>query len=275
MPQPRTRPRLRAFLAPVLLGSLVASASLLGGTAPAAAAEQRELVLDLDRTEGGGDGTTVATAGSTPTRAVLRTHGSGRASAVPDADGGRALRLPAFDPGATADTTPMAVLEVTPTGDRSLDPGSAPFVVGASVRMDATSTGSRVDDGDNLVQRGGYADRGQVKVQVDDRRPSCRVKGADGALLVTAGLRLVPDRWYDVRCRRSAWEVELVVTSVEDGRTVRRTWERSGATGWIDLSDDVPLSIGGKVDRRGEPVAGDSDQLNGVVDEVFLDIRAG
>lgn len=276
-PRARTSTRGRVLVLGVLTAPLLAvpTGSAAGrSVAPApAAAETRELVLDLDSSVAGGDGTPVATAGSTPTSAAVRTHGDGRVEVAARPGAGQALRLPAFAPDATAGTVPMALVVVTATGD-GLDPGGADFALKASVRLDDTTTGSAVDNGDNLVQRGTFGSPAQMKLQVDGRRPSCRVKGAAGTVVVTGRVRLPSATWFDLTCRRTATGVTLAQRRVlDDGSVSRRSWTTTGPTGSLSaLADSVPLTVGGKTDARGVPLSSSSDQLNGVVDQVVLDV---
>lgn len=263
---------------PLLLvppGAPAAAAERSGaGTSVAATAAGRELVLDLDAGAAGGEGTPVPTAGTVATAAEIRTHASGVATAVRHRGAGRALRLPAFAAAADRETVPVAVLAVTPTGTRSLDPGSGDFVFGASVRVDRTSTGTTTDNGDNVVQRGLIGSPAQMKLQVDGRRPACRVKGADGEVQVTADRRLRPGRWYDLSCRRAGDTVTLVQRGVgADGVVVRQRWTRRGPTGSLSaLGRGVPLTVGGKTDATGAPLTAGADPLNGSVDDIYLDL---
>lgn len=262
---------------PLLLvppGITPGAAAATSVTSVAATAAGREVVLDLDAGAAGGEGTPVPTAGTVATAAEIRTHASGVATAVRHRGAGSALRLPAFDAVARPATVPVAVLVVRPTRTRGLDPGSLDFVFGASVRIDRTSTGTTVDNGDNVVQRGLYGSPAQMKLQVDDRVPACRVKGADGAVQVTADSRLRAGRWFDLSCRRVGDTVTLVRRGVGvDGTVVRQRWTRRGPTGSLSaLGRDVPLTVGGKTDATGAPLTAGADPLNGSVDDIYLDL---
>ncbi len=259
--------------APLLLAPAAPAAPAApSGGAPAA--EGRELVLDLDSAVAGGEGTPVPTAGTAPTTAEVRTHAGGTVTVVGHRGAGRALRLPAFAADADRRTVPEALVAVTSTGSPGLDPGARDFVLGASVRLDATSTGSAADNGDNLVQRGTFGAGSQMKLQVDGGRPACRVEGADGVVSVFADARLRPDVWFDLSCRRAGETVTLLQQRVrDDGTVTRRAWARRGPTGSLSALDPgVPLTVGGKTDPSGAPVAAGADQLNGSVDDVFLDV---
>lgn len=277
----RRRAALLACLATPLLAVPAAPAgaradaqrAVVTPAAGAVATETRELVLDFDGAVAGGEGTPVRTAGRATTSASVRTHSVGRVGVADHPGAGQALRLPAFAPGATAGTIPMAVVVVTATG-AALDPRAADFVLRASVRLDTTTTGTATDNGDNLVQRGSFASPAQMKLQVDRRRPSCRVKGAAGTVVVKGTVRLRAGVWFDLTCRRTSSGVILKQRRVlDDGSVVRRSWTGTGPTGSLSaLPDSVPLTVGGKTDVRGVPTAQSSDQLNGVVDQVVFDI---
>lgn len=254
-----------------------AATTSVAATSVGMAAAGREVVLDLDAAAvgpAGGDGTPVPTAGTVATVAEIRTHASGVATTVRHRGAGSALRLPAFDAAADRATVPVAVLAITPTGTRGLDPGSDDFVFGASVRVDSTSTGTTVDNGDNVVQRGLVGSPAQMKLQVDGRFPACRVKGVAGAVQVTADSRLRAGRWFDLSCRRAGDTVTLVQRGVgADGAVVRKRWTGRGPTGSLSvLGRDVPLTVGGKTDATGAPLAAGADPLNGSVDDIYLDL---
>ena len=178
---------------------------------------------------------------------------------------GRALRLPTF-----TETPSAAVVAVRPTGGTDLlAPGSRDFVVGATFRLDRTSQGSAYDSGDNLIQRGSYTGA-QYKVQLDDRRPSCRVAGTRGAVFVAASVRVSPRSWHQVRCTRVGDRVTLELVTFHDGSSTRRSWSRSGTIGSLDHASDTVLTIGGKAHGDGTVNATDSDQFNGRVDNALF-----
>ena len=257
-----------------LIAALVSVTSLGLVAAPSAfAADSRELLITFRGVSGTvTDGTTIATAGSASTIAVLRTHARGGARAAVGPNGGHAIRLPAFDADAdaTRSTVPLAVLSVTGS---ALDPGWRPFEFGASFKLNASGN-NNVDNGENLVQRGRYAAASQYKLQVDKGRPTCRVMGSKGAVMV-AGAKVVRNEWYDMSCRRTWGGVRLELTRhFGDGSTATRAWTASGSTGSLSgLAASTPLTVGGKLTTAGQPMARDADQFNGVVDTVFVDIE--
>lgn len=224
-------------------------------------ADSREVLLRFDSAARllSNDGTTSALSIATVTAdgGTVR-HVAGRTGSE------GALRLPAYRTG-------MAAVRVRSAEGDALNPGAARFEFGADFVIDAVNAGADPDNGNNLIQRGLYHDRSQWKIQLDDNRPSCRVKGSRGALLVAASAAVSPGSWYRVVCARSEDRVTLTVTNLESGTV--RTYARSGATGDLRPSSaGVPMSVGGKLTSSGVIVTGAADQFNGVVDNAFLDI---
>lgn len=204
---------------------------------------------------------------------VASRHGGtlGAGAGRDGAGGNGAVRFPAHS---AATDAPRAVIRVVPEGQEVLDPGAGRFEFGADVVLDATSESGAVDstdNGDNLVQRGLFDDVSQYKVQLDARRPSCRVKGTAGAVFVTAPVTAEPGRWYRVRCVRDGSTVSIAVTTwADDGTPTVVSRSATGPTGDMAPSrPTVPLSVGGKLSAHGEPVTS-TDQLNGLVDNVIL-----
>jgi hypothetical protein len=137
-----------------------------------------------------------------------------------------------------------------------LNPGTAPFHYGASVlvRRDETAAGS------NVVQKG-YANRGgEWKLQVDGAGgyPSCVLVGrGSGRLHTVRSSRSVADgQWHQVTCWRSATAFAIAVDGVDRGRV--------GLPAGLDITNTMPLRIGGKHARAG------NDQYAGAVDDVFF-----
>jgi hypothetical protein len=224
------------------------------------------------------DGARVTTAtnhGSAPVAVAVASLDAGRvvsASARPGSSG-RAVRFPAFDATAPA---PRAVLRITNSGSSDrLDPGTAAITFGADFRLDATSASatSDVDDGNNLIQRGLWGDRTQLKLEVDHGRPICRVKGRSGEVSVTAGAAVEAGRWYRLSCRRSGNRVTVTLGSWSSaGAFSSRSWAKDGVTGSLTpASSAVPLSVGGKLNGNGT-VNRATDQFNGAVDNVVVTV---
>jgi hypothetical protein len=204
-------------------------------------------------------------------RAVVAGGGAVRASTGRGGGSERAVRFPSFDPWAPAPSAAISIVNATTTDQ--LDPDRARFEFGADFTLAATSanlSSSSVDDGDNLVQRGLYEERTQWKLEIDRRRPSCRIKGRSGTVTVTAGMEVAADRWYRARCIRDGDRVTVAVTSwSSSGAASTRTWSRTGPTG--DMTPDrpsVPMSVGGKL--RNGAMDGDPDQFTGRADNVVL-----
>jgi hypothetical protein len=129
-----------------------------------------------------------------------------------------------------------------------------------------------VDNGNNLVQRGLGDDLSQYKVQVDHRRVSCRVAGDLGAVEPKSRMKVEPGHWYSVTCARVGRTVTLVVRSLA-GHQADRVALR-GDTGSVTASGSTPLAVGGKVTDEGRVIRLNSDQFNGLVDDVFLEVAA-
>src|SRR5436189_2519211 len=142
----------------------------------AASAQTPQLLLDF---ESGGPRGRVATrfgnAGTGAVSMVVRSAGGGEVKVIGGRAGGRAARFPGY-PGSSQGRA--AILVTTPGSRASVSPGRRAFTFGGSFRIDSVSSGSGRDNGDNLIQRGNYGNRGQYKIQIDDHHvPSCRVKG--------------------------------------------------------------------------------------------------
>ena len=195
---------------------------------------------------------------------AIETSGDGSIEVVEGPGGGHAARLPAYT---GAEVSPEAVLVATAKETGALDPLDQDFRFGASFMLDSESSGSKGDNGDNLVQRGAFDSPGQFKIQIDHKVPSCRILGDEGEAFVKAGTVINPDVWYSVTCQRKGTEVSISLTQYgERGQT----WTTAGPTGHLTLGD-LPLAVGGKVSSEGIPVAS-GDQFNGSVDDIFLQI---
>lgn len=248
--------------APVALLATV----LLSAPASAAGAERLEVRAQ------GGAGTPVtgsgqlALSGTTAVRVGVPTLESGRAVLVegPGATDPRAVRFPAY---VATGRYARAVLRLTPTSGSALSPGSADFEFGAVLNLDRVSSGRSNDNGDNVLQRGLWGDRAQLKLEVDAGRPACSVKGDQGRRTVRSSVRLTRDAWYTVRCERMGGR--LTVEVARYGASPVRTTV-SGQTGRLSFDPARPASVGGKLDSSGQIVAGATDQLNGAVARVWV-----
>jgi hypothetical protein len=202
--------------------------------------------------------------GTSAVEIAVETSGDGRIEVVEGPGGGHAARFPAYT---GEEFSPEAVMVVTAKETGTLDPLDEEFRFGASFMLDSESSGTKSDNGDNLVQRGTFQSPGQFKIQIDNGVPSCRVLGDDGEVFVKAGTTISPDVWYGVSCERAGSDVSISLTQYgEPGQT----WTSTGPTGHLTLGT-LPLAVGGKVSSEGVPVAS-GDQFNGAVDDVFLQI---
>ena len=265
--------RLRAAVAVALLLAVAAcggdeepGTGKQGADDPPAA--KGALVLDFESGPRAGQPVEAVTnAGTDDADVVVADSESARVESVAGPDGGLAVRFPSYT---GAEDAPAAVLVVAGEETGPLSPGDRDFEFGATFVLDPESSGSKVDDGDNLVQRGSFSDPGQFKIQLDEGVPSCRVAGDAGEVFVTAEQPVGPGVWYSVSCAREGSQVRLTVTPYDDAQGEPESFRASGPTGTLTFGTE-PLSVGGKVDPTGKPVAS-ADQFNGAVDDVFLRI---
>jgi hypothetical protein len=249
-----------------------ATALVLAAAAPTYADghdPEEDLRLSFNRLDA--DGLPVLSAATAPDVVGTISSAGGRITAGPDfVPWGHSLRMEPFRPDQPASPAVVVVRPGPGAPDRT-DPGHHDFAFGADFMLDTETGVSPSDNGDNLVQRGLFGPRPQYKIQLDGGHVSCRVSGAEGAVLVRATDAVVPGQWYRVRCRRVGEVVTLrVVSSLESVREVRE-YAVSGRTGTLSFGGNTPpFSIGGKVDVDGNVLAGDSDQFNGLVDDVVF-----
>ncbi|WP_148256632.1 hypothetical protein [Kribbella flavida] len=236
------------------------------GVDPAAVSDtppQPQLLLTFDDQQPGpaagrelhGDGAAAATIDLLSVNKPTTTFERGR-------DGGIALRLPAYS---GTQKGSFAALRVEP--EEWLSPGASEFTFGADIRLDGHSGGSTVDDGDNVLQRGLFADSAQFKIQVDKHRASCVVRGTDGAVTAKSKLALDPARWYRLACRRLDNTVTLTVADLAAG-TAPAEVTKTGPIGSLDMIGSEPLAIGAKIGEDGEIIRSSTDQFNGRIDNV-------
>ena len=206
-------------------------------------------------------------AGSEPFQVHVATLAGGTLLSVPDPDGGRALRFPPY-----RTREPRGAVVVTASTSSVTDPlapGTSAFTFGGDFTLDARSEGGGSDDGNNLIQRGLSDDPAQYKIQIEARRVSCVVAGEAGQVVVKAKRLIVPGTWYHVSCTRDGDQVILQLGAV--GASQEPSIE-VGATGAVYVTAETPLVIGGKATASGVVIVSDSDQFNGLVDNVFLEI---
>lgn len=246
-----------------------------------AAAAATETPVSISFTEGthGQPITTVANDGTGATTQALVTAGDGnlrgRWSRIKT---GLAARFPAYDGTAGGQRTVVSVTNSGSTDD--LSPGAKEFTFGADAKINATSTGTSNDNGNNLVQRGLSAQSAQYKLQMDGARFSCRVKGNDGTIMVTSPVSVQARTWYHVICKRRVttsgdYLVLKVATVNADGtrNKARKTTSPVRSIGRLSFARGTPFTIGGKLTDP-STVASASDQWNGMVDSAFLRIRS-
>jgi hypothetical protein len=198
------------------------------------------------------------------------TSGGGRAT-VARSPYGSAVRLPAH----AAKDPELAILKVANLGDIDpLSPLDRNFSFGADISIDEVTTGSSLDNGDNVIQRGLFGGSSQYKIQVDGGRLSCRVAGLSGEALVTAPDHMTPRAWYRVRCTRRDDTVILQVRKL--ARDVSLDWttvSQTGPIGAVIMPSRAPLSIGGKLAADGTIPRSSTDQFNGRLDSVVFRLQ--
>jgi hypothetical protein len=129
------------------------------------------------------------------------------------------------------------------------------------------SNGTAIDNGDNVMQRGLYADAAQYKIQVDKHHASCVVRGGDGAVVVKSKVLLNPSKWYRLTCHRADKTVQLTVQDL-DSNSQAITIEKTGPIGSLDMIGSEPLSVGAKIGDDGEIIGSSTDQFNGWLDNI-------
>jgi hypothetical protein len=173
-----------------------------------------------------------------------------------------ALRMPPYS-GETGGS--FSALRIEP--EEWLSPGLSDFTFGADIKLDARSNGTAIDNGDNVMQRGLYADAAQYKIQVDKHHASCVVRGADGAVVVKSKVLLNSSKWYRLTCHRSDKTVKLTVEDLDSNQPPEAT-EKTGPIGSLDMIGSEPLSIGAKIGDDGEIIGSSTDQFNGWLDNI-------
>lgn len=242
------------------------AAGSAAGVDPAAATDappRPQLLLTFDdQKPGSAAGKEIRSAGSAAATIDLLAVNKPTTVFEKGRDDGIALRFPTY---AGTEKGSFAALRVEP--EEWLSPGSSEFTFGADVRLDGNSNGSEIDNGDNVLQRGLFADSAQFKIQVDKHRPSCVVRGTDGSVVVKSKLNLDPAKWYRLSCHRLDTTVTLTVTDLAAG-TAPEPIAKTGPIGSLDLIGSEPLAIGAKIGEDGEIVRSSTDQFNGRIDNV-------
>lgn len=273
----RTRPRAVRWAAVLLVvasaAPLAAAGSASAAATDAAASYDFEPVTDVT-----GIATVLANGGRAAVEtSVVTAYGGGLASVGSRATQGSAVQFPAFNPAGSGARAVIKV--VNTTGADQLAPGTQDFSWSADFRLDADTESSAKgshDNGNNLLQRGLFGDT-QFKLDVDDRRPSCRLRGSTGdtgAVRVRAPMTVTADQWYNATCTRAGNTLTVAVRSFDATGNVTQQWSSSatssagfGSVTWAKV--DTPLSIGGKLSATGK-LPGYGDQFNGAVDNAVL-----
>lgn len=183
------------------------------------------------------------------------------------------LRFPAF-----SESVPpgRAVLSLRPDPHQSpdpLSPGVDDFFFGADFAVDLRSHGTDVDSGNNLLQRGLASDPSHFKLEVDARRPACRVHGPDGKVELRTRTRLQAGTWYRARCSRTGATVQLDVWKLDASQPILvEQVRRVSLTGDLQWAPGTPASVGGKLAANGDMIRSQTDQYNGLMSNLVLQI---
>lgn len=234
----------------------------------------RDLSLRVPRKDAGASVNTLGNAGSNGAVIDVVAGAGGEVTASRTPGGRSALRFPKFS---DSESGPAAMVRVRPAGSDWMNPGLDPFEFGVDVKLDADSSGTIRDNGDNVVQRGLFEDGAQFKLQIDKRVPSCVVTGDGGTVIVKErDLELSSDAWYRLTCERRAESLKLTafeLSFAQDGEATPGhpvVAEESGTIGRVEFLPTVPMSIGGKIYDGGP--APRTDQFNGLLSGAYLSI---
>ena len=204
--------------------------------------------------------------GTTSAQVAVARLSGGNATVVtgPDSSLPRAVRFPSY---VSSGTYPRAVVRLSSFSGGALSPGSSDFEYGAVFRLNAVSSGRSIDNGNNLLQRGLYADPAQFKLQVDRGYPSCLVKGSAGRVYAASTTKVAADAWYHVTCSRVGSRLTVRVSRYGSSTSASRAV--TGSSGSVVFGSSVPASIGGKLTSSGA-VASSTDQFNGAVAKAWV-----
>ncbi len=173
-------------------------------------------------------------------------------------------------------TPPRAVLKVMPEAGQAdpLAPGQRDFTFGVEFLKDARSIGTTVDNGDNLVQRGLASNVSQYKLELNNGRPGCTLKGSAGEVQVSLDVSVTSSTWYEVTCSRVGESVELRMTEYGlYGRVEEYAAMKEGSIGSLEWPEEqTPVAIGGKLAANGTVIRRATDQFNGQLARPFLTI---
>lgn len=210
------------------------------------------------------------------TQSVITANGGAVVTEASFAGAGMAARYPSFDGTSTAPRAVVAMANSTTTD--VLTPGAKVFTFGADVNSDSVSTGTRYDNGNNILQRGLYGDPAQYKLQIDNGHALCRVKGDQGSASLTSPQLLPSNEWFRIACTRKVFatgdQLVLSITPITaSGVFGTPIINRSGVKpiGKLNFASSRALSIGGKLTAM-NAIHLESDQFNGLIDNPSLDI---
>ncbi|TDU87105.1 laminin G domain protein [Kribbella voronezhensis] len=220
------------------------------------------LITFDDQEQGSAAGRDIIGEGSAAAEISLLSRNKQKATFVAGHQGGIALRTPPYSGESSGS---FSALRIEP--EEWLSPGLSDFTFGADVRLDAKSNGTAIDNGDNVMQRGLYADAAQYKIQVDKHHASCVIRGTDGAVVVKSKALLTSSKWYRLTCHRSDKTVKLTVQNLETNQPPE-TLEKTGPIGTLDMIGSEPLSVGAKIGEDGEIIGSSTDQFNGLLDNI-------
>lgn len=149
---------------------------------------------------------------------------------------------------------PAAPARLVTVSDARLNPDSAHYAV--TLRFRSTYNFG------NMIQKGQAGARGGYwKFEHTRGRVTCLYRGAAGSSAVSSGSTPLNNGAYHiVRCERTGKDLSMTVDGVEKAR-------KAGATGRI--SNDVPLTIGGKINC--DQVKVTCDYFTGDIDYVKIE----
>lgn len=230
-------------------GVLLVAVSTAAGSMPALAAPASGPSLIARYAFNGRSSSILDESGRGHTLRVVSGHGG----AVRPVVHGQGSAL-AFPPRCARRVCPHVTLQAPSSPD--LNPGVRNIAYGADVLLEPGQTSK----GQNVVQKGYSASSSQWKLQidgaagrpscvlVDDRRPAIR--------MATSSVTVADGRWHAVQCQRAGTSLIVRVDGVVRGRT--------GVPARLSVTNDLPLSIGGK------GAFADNDQFNGALDNVWV-----
>jgi len=240
---------------PVSLAAAAALAVVGVLAGPAQAATSTRLQLDFDNGESAATGSTVRDDSGYGNNGVVQAEYGGALKIVEGVSGTRGVRFPA---PCKTEPCPNAMIKISDSS--ALDPGTASFEWGASIKLSLSET----SDGANVLQKGLYNQNGgQWKLQVDGDpgHPSCILSGtlSDGTFKrtkVRSTVTVADGSWHQVTCRRTSGSVSILVDGVTRG---------SASAAPVKVSSSAPVTIGAKAVKPKN-----NDQFFGVLDNVFM-----